>query len=168
MDMSAQSNNAMQIKIESKAKEVNTPNPNEAQVIKNKIIDKLLKWFLFSVIGALLPLGATLADAMMDSTKSTELWNSVCKGNLLLISIGINCAVMGELSGIGTVKLKRLKIVSNALGILLYILQVMIYNMLTTIKTDNLNKSIIQWLSIIFFICTLGLSISNLVLGEVE
>lgn len=77
---------------------------------------KLLKWFLFSVIVAILPV-ALDALKLLTRSKGVTLDGIVGKGELLLIVVGLSAAAVGDLVEKNSHYVK-LKLLSAFLGVL--------------------------------------------------
>jgi len=132
--------------------------------------EKLLIWILGTVMGGILPLALNILGYLINPDQtfvfSGVLSKILSHGELVLISSGINSATLMEIFCCNKKKFKTMKIMSGGLTLITYGLQCLFFASL--MNSNNNNIEMIRDISIIFFIISIILGTSNLILSEVE
>jgi len=128
--------------------------------------EKVLRWLIFSVVLALIPL---LANALMTLTFGTRptLANTLAHGELLLIAAALSAAGAGEL--FGTRDTNRLKKIAAGGGSILVLLSTAIYFASVSSATStgtSIDLSVVSSASIMLYLCALISSFSCVALSE--
>lgn len=132
-----------------------------------KIIIKVIRWFLFSIIGGTLPLILNYLLSLIDKTKVFNLDTQLSHGELILISIAISIGTIGEMFGLKT-RFRILHLISGGIGFISYVCQLLLYFSFIYIPQQNVNISSLKVLSIFFFCVTIIMGLTHLALSEVE
>ncbi len=129
--------------------------------------EKVLRWMIFSVVLALIPL---LANALITVTfgASLTLTGMLEHGELLLIAAALSAAGAGEL--FGTSNTNKLKKITAGGGSILILLSAAIYFASISSAASMgalIDISMVSIVSIVFYVCALIASFSCVALSEI-
>ena len=117
--------------------------------------DKLLKWFIFGVLLALVPIASSWLYRLIFGGDST-LEALLSKGELLIITAGLCAAGVGSIIGTGN-SYKNEKIISGGLSVVILLLSALVFAIVSepSLATNPPDTGVIMTASIWIYIFAL-------------
>lgn len=133
------------------------------------IVQKLIRWFIFSVAVALLPL-IFHALQLITRGKSASLSAVTSHGELLIVSVALAAAAIGNIIGNKNMTLSIPKLLSAGFCMLMLLLSSFYYADISACRISGqpIEDNVIACVSLISYIFTFICSACCIVLSEVE
>ncbi len=130
--------------------------------------EKMVRWVIFSVVIALLPIIFNYLS-MLTKGLPTSLEIVISRGELLIVSAAINAAAIGELFGSGTTNKRIPKIIAGGVCVIILLLTSLWFaDIVATILLNKpVESRIIMLGSVAAFLSTVLASGSSVALSEV-
>ena len=132
------------------------------------MLEKVIRWLIFSVLIALLPIGFNYLS-MKTKSIPTSLEIICAQGELLIVSAALNAAALGELFGSGPASLMIAKIIAGGVCVIILLLTSLWFADIaaTILLNKPLDANIIMKGSLFAFFGTVAASGSSVALSEV-